>query len=124
VRIRCLAPNSHLVVYFEIVGGEDPPAQHAFYASLFGWSMAPVASTGDAYALVDAAGIPGGVGSFGTEHSYVTVYVHADDPAAALERAASLGAEVVAPAREVAPGVVAGLFRDPAGHMVGVMRRA
>lgn len=111
------------VVYFEIVGGADPAAQHAFYGDLFGWELAPVESTGDAYALVDGAGIAGGVGAFQGGPSYVTVYVHADDPAAALERATELGAEVVAQAREVAPGVVAGIFRDPAGHMVGVMRR-
>ena len=111
------------VVYFEIVGGEDPAAQHAFYAELFGWEVSPVASTQDAYALVDGAGIAGGVGAFQGGPSYVTVYVHADDPSAALDRARGLGAEVLMEAREVSPGVVAGMFRDRAGHMVGVMRR-
>ena len=72
---------------------------------------------------MDGAGIAGGVGAFQGAPSYVTVYVHADDPAAALERAKALGAEVLMEAREVSPGVVAGMFRDPAGHMVGVMRR-
>jgi predicted enzyme related to lactoylglutathione lyase len=111
------------VVYFEIVGGGDPAAQHAFYRELFGWEVTPVESTGNQYALVDGAGIAGGVGAFQGGPSYVTVYVHADDPAAALERARGLGAEVVMEAREVAPGVMAGMFRDRAGHMVGVMRR-
>jgi uncharacterized protein len=111
------------IVYFEIVGGADPAAQRAFYGQLFGWDLQPVESTGDSYALVDGAGIAGGVGAFQGGPSYVTVYVHADDPAAALERAKELGAEVVMEAREVSPGIVAGMFRDPAGHMVGVMRR-
>jgi uncharacterized protein len=111
------------IVYFEIVGGGDPAAQHAFYRDLFGWDVAPVESTGDSYALVDGAGIAGGVGAFQGGPSYVTVYVHADDPAAALERARELGAEILMEAREVSPGVTAGMFRDPAGHMVGVMRR-
>src|SRR4051812_14278708 len=111
------------VVYFEIVGGEDPAAQREFYSGLFGWELAPVESTGDSYALVDGAGIAGGVGAFQGGPSYVTVYVHADDPAAALEKARELGAEVVMEAREVSPGVTAGMFRDPAGHMIGVMRR-
>ena len=111
------------VVYFEIVGGEDPAAQQAFYRDLFGWQVTPVESTGNSYALVDGAGVAGGVGAFAGGPSYVTVYVHADDPAAALERGRSLGAEVLMEAREVSPGVVAGMFRDPAGHMVGVMRR-
>ena len=112
------------VVYFEIVGGEDAAAQHRFYAALFGWEVTPIESTGGSYASVEGAGIAGGVGAFQGGPSYVTVYVHADDPAAALERARSLGAEVLMEAREVSPGVVAGMFRDPAGHMVGVMRRA
>jgi predicted enzyme related to lactoylglutathione lyase len=111
------------IVYFEIVGGEDPAAQRDFYGALFGWDLAPVESTGNSYALVDGAGIAGGVGAFQGGPSYVAVYVHADDPAAALARAAELGAEVVMPATEVSPGVTAGMFRDPAGHMVGVMRR-
>jgi predicted enzyme related to lactoylglutathione lyase len=111
------------VVYFEIVGGGDPAAQRAFYGALFGWRLDPVESTGNSYALVDGAGIAGGVGAFQGGSSYVTVYVHADDPAAALEKARDLGAEVVMEAREVSPGVTAGMFRDPAGHMVGVMRR-
>src|SRR4051812_36382752 len=110
------------VVYFEILGGDDPAAQQSFYRDLFGWQVTPVA--GESYGVVDGAGVAGGVGSFGTEHSYVTVYVHADDPAAALTRAAELGAEVVVPAREVSPGVVAGMFRDPAGHVIGVMKGA
>ncbi len=117
------SPVGEPVVYFEIVGGEDPAAQQAFYADLFGWEVKPVASTGDAYALVEGAGIAGGVGAFQGSPSYVTIYVHADDPAVALARARRLGAEVLMEAREVAPGVVAGMFRDPAGHMVGVMRR-
>lgn len=111
------------IVYFEIVGGGDPSAQREFYGSLFGWELALVESTGNSYALVEGAGIAGGVGAFQGGPTYVTVYVHADDPASALERAKDLGAEVVMEAREVSPGVVAGMFRDPAGHMVGVMRR-
>ena len=110
------------VVYFELVGG-DGPAQQAFYRELFGWDVSPVESTGGTYAEVGGAGIAGGVGAFQGGPSYVMVYVHADDPAAALERARSLGAEVLMEAREVSPGVVAGMFRDPTGHMVGVMRR-
>jgi predicted enzyme related to lactoylglutathione lyase len=112
------------VVYFEIVGGEDAAAQHAFYAELFGWEVTPVESTGGSYATVRGAGIGGGVGAFQGGPSYVAVYVEADDPAAALERARALGAEVLMEPREVSPGVVAGMFRDPAGHMVGVMKGA
>ena len=115
---------AHPIAYFEIVGGDDPAVQQRFYTELFGWQVDPVESTGDAYARVTGAGVAGGIGAFQGGPSYVTVYVQADDPAAALERARALGAEVVMEAREVSPGVTAGMFRDPAGHMVGVMKGA
>src|SRR3954454_25375707 len=114
---------SATIVYFEIVAGGDPADQRAVYGELFGWNVAHVESNGISYARADGAGIAGGIGAFQGGPSYVTVYVHADDPAAALERARELGAEVIMEAREVSPGVTAGMFRDPAGHMVGVMRR-
>ena len=77
------------VVYFEIVGG-DGPAQQRFYRDLFGWNVKPVESTGDTYARVDGAGLDGGVGAFPGAPNYVTVYVRASDPAAALRRAEEL----------------------------------
>ena len=111
------------VAYFEIIGGE-PATQHAFYEALFGWQLAPIESTGGSYARVTGAGVDGGVGAFQGGPGYVTVYVHADDPAAALERAVELGATEVKPAREVSPGITAAIFRDPAGNLIGLMAGA
>jgi predicted enzyme related to lactoylglutathione lyase len=110
------------VRYFEIVGG-DGPAQQAFYRDLFGWDPEPIASTGGTYARVtaDAAGVEGGVGAFQGGPAYVTVYVQADDPAAALQRAEALGATVVMGPQEVRPGVTVAMFRDPAGNAVGLI---
>ena len=110
------------VVYFEIVGG-DADAQQAFYADLFGWTLAPVDSTGGVYARVGAAqaGIEGGVGAFPGAPNYVTVYVQAKDPAAALARAVERGGSVLMEPREVREGVTVAMFRDPAGNAVGLI---
>jgi predicted enzyme related to lactoylglutathione lyase len=108
------------VVYFEIVGG-DGQAQQAFYGELFGWQVDPVASTGGTYGRVAGAGIDGGVGAFAGSPGYVTVYVRAEDPAAALERAEALGATRIMEPREVQPGVTVAMFRDPAGNAVGLI---
>ncbi|MEA2293048.1 MAG: uncharacterized protein QOE86_687 [Solirubrobacteraceae bacterium] len=110
------------VVYFEIVGG-DAGAQQAFYADLFGWSLDPVASTGGAYARVKPSetGIEGGVGAFPGAPNYVTVYIRAKDPAAALARAQELGGTTLMEPREVREGVTVAMFRDPAGNAVGLI---
>jgi predicted enzyme related to lactoylglutathione lyase len=108
------------VVYFEIVGGEGE-AQQAFYRDLFGWTMAPVDSTGGAYARTSSAGVEGGIGAFPEAPSYVTVYVRAKDPAAALDRAEALGGTRLMEPREVAAGVTVAMFRDPAGNAVGLI---
>src|SRR4051812_19846604 len=108
------------VVYFEIVGG-DGEGQQGFYRELFGWNLTPVDSTGGGYARVSAAdaGLEGGVGAFPGAPNYVTVYVQARDPAAALERARSLGGSTLMEPREVRPGITVAMFRDPAGNAVG-----
>jgi predicted enzyme related to lactoylglutathione lyase len=110
------------VVYFEIVGG-DAEQQQTFYADLFGWTLAPVESTGGAYARAAAAdaGLEGGVGAFPGAPNYVTVYVRAKDPAAALARAHELGGTTLMEPREVREGVTVAMFRDPAGNAVGLI---
>src|SRR3954471_20826684 len=113
------------VTYFEILGN-DGDLLAGFYRDLFGWDVTPV-EEGGGYARVGTGGedaIDGGIGGFPQAPSYVTVYVHADDVAAALARANELGATTVMPPREVAPGTETALFADPEGHIVGIMRRA
>ena len=111
------------VVYFEIMGG-DGDALGRFYGELFGWRMEPVESSGGGYRLAytDAgSGIDGGLGSFPGAPSYVTVYVRVGDLDAAVERAQALGATVLAPPREVAPGTHAAVLTDPEGHTIGLL---
>ena len=111
------------VVRFEIMGGDGEELSR-FYGELFGWRMEPVEGSGGGYRLAhtDAGtGIDGGLGSFPGAPSYVTVYVQVQDLEAAVERARALGATVVAPPREVAPGTRTAVLTDPAGHMIGVI---
>ena len=111
------------VVRFEIMGG-DGEAMGRFYGELFGWRFETVESSGGGYRLAqtDAArGIDGGIGSFPGVPSYVTVYVEVQDLDASVERARALGATVVAPPREVAPGTRTAVFTDPDGHLVGMI---
>ena len=110
------------IVHWEIMG-PDGDALNAFYSELFGWSGTAVAGM-DGYHLVDAdqAGVGGAVGQSSDEiPNYVTVYIEVDDADEYLTRAIEGGGSLVMPRTEVAGTVTFGLFRDPAGNMVGVV---
>lgn len=110
------------IVHWELMG-PDGDKLAAFYSELFGWK-AQATPGFDNYNMVSAddAGIGGAVGS-GNEHmpSYQTVYVEVDSIDEHLGKAAANGATTVME-RTVVPGMVAfGLFKDPAGNLVGVV---
>ena len=111
------------VVYFEVLGG-DSQRLRDFYGAMFGWTVAPVESTGGAYGRVSAgdAGIEGGIGAFPGAPSYVTFYVRTDDLEGAVARAGELGGRTVMEPRSVDGTVEVALIEDPDGHMVGLMR--
>ncbi len=111
------------VVYFEVLGG-DAQRLHDFYGQLFGWTVAPVESTGGGYGRVgpEDAGIHGGIGAFPGAPSYVTFYVQADDIEAAVARANELGGRTVMAPRSADGKVETALIEDPDGHMIGLIR--
>ncbi len=114
------------VVHFEIMGA-DGEALQRFYGGLFGWRIEPVEETQGGYRIVhtDAGrGIDGGLGAFPGAPAYTTVYVHVDDLDAAVAQAQELGGTVLAPPREVSPGVFSAILRDPEGHVIGLIRGA
>lgn len=116
------------VVHFEVIG-RDGPALQRFYSELFDWQM----DTGNAmkYGIVpregntnpDGAGIGGGVAQ-GPEGypGHVTFYVEVPDVEAALAKAESLGGTRTMGPQEVMPGLVVGLFTDPEGHTIGMVK--
>jgi predicted enzyme related to lactoylglutathione lyase len=114
------------VVHFEINSAAAPELAQ-FYAEAFEWNLE---TDGPEYTQIrtegvcagtGAPGIDGGIGLSEPGDDFVTVYVQVPDVAEALQRVVALGAEVDKPATE-AGRVVIGIFRDPAGNRIGLVR--
>src|SRR3954453_11717839 len=122
------------VVHFEVVG-KDFEKLKSFYSEVAGWSYDTPPGAGQEgvppYAMVpregntnpDGAGIGGGVG-VGPEgyDGHVTFYIEVPDVETALTKAGSLGGSRVMGPDEVMEGLVIGLFNDPEGHVIGVVK--
>jgi uncharacterized protein len=118
------------VVHFEVIGRDGGRLQ-SFYGELFDWRID--ASNPMGYGIIareenldpDGVGIGGGVGS-GPEgyDGHATFYVGVPDVEAALAKAESLGGSRMMGPETVMEGVEIGLFNDPEGHVVGVVRSA
>ena len=117
------------VVHFEIIG-QDGKKLIDYYSELFGWDID--ASNPMGYGLVqregntnpDGIGIGGGVGG-GPEgyEGHTMFYVEVPDVEAGLAKAESLGGTRVMGTDEVpGMGIVLGHFRDPEGHLVGLVQ--
>ncbi|HYN52983.1 MAG TPA: VOC family protein [Thermoleophilaceae bacterium] len=116
------------VVHFEIIG-KDGETLRNYYSELFGWEMN--ADNPMNYGTVqregntnpDGIGIGGGIG-VGPEgyDGHVTFYVEVPDVEAALAQAESLGGSRMMGPMEPTEGVQIGLFNDPEGRTVGVVR--
>ena len=116
------------VVHFEITG-TDGPALQSFYAELFAWNID--ANNPMGYGVVsrddnlnpEGIGIGGGI-SGGPEGypGHVTVYVEVPDVEASLATAESLGGTRMMGPEEVMEGLEIGLFTDPEGHTIGLMK--
>ncbi len=118
------------VVHFEVVG-KDAEELRRYYSDLFGWEFdadnpmnyGVVQREGNTNA--DGVGIGGGVGT-GPEGypGHVTFYVEVPDVESALAKAESLGGSRMMGPDKVMEGVEIGLFNDPEGHLVGVVKSA
>jgi uncharacterized protein len=118
------------VVHFEVIG-KDAARLQSYYADLFGWEID--ANNPMNYGLVqreqnvnpDGIGIGGGVGAGPEGYSgHVTFYVEVPDVEAALAKAESLGGSRMMGPEKVMDQVELGLFTDPEGHVVGVVKAA
>jgi uncharacterized protein len=116
------------VVHFEIIG-KDPEKLQSYYSELFGWEfdadnpMNYGIVQRDANVSDDGVGIGGGVGS-GPEgyDGHVTFYIGVPDVEAALAKAESLGGSRMMGPDKVMEDVEIGLFNDPEGHVIGVVK--
>jgi predicted enzyme related to lactoylglutathione lyase len=116
------------VVHFEIIG-KDGERLRSYYSELFGWDIdadnpmnyGMVSRDGNVSA--EGVGIGGGVAA-GPEGypGHVTVYVEVPDVEAALAKAESLGGSRMMGPDKVTEDLEIGLFNDPEGHVIGVMR--
>jgi predicted enzyme related to lactoylglutathione lyase len=116
------------VVHFEVIG-KDAGKLQSYYSDLFGWEID--ADNPMSYGVVqregntnaDGVGIGGGVGA-GPEgyDGHVTFYVEVPDVEAALAKAESLGGSRMMGPDKVMEGVEIGLFNDPEGNVVGVVK--
>jgi predicted enzyme related to lactoylglutathione lyase len=116
------------VVHFEIMG-KDGEKLRSYYSELFGWKID--ADNPMNYGIVqrdgnttgDGIGIGGGVGAAPEGYDgHVTFYVEVSDVEAALARAESLGGSRMMGPHKVPDGPEIGLFNDPEGHPVGVVK--
>jgi uncharacterized protein len=118
------------VVHFEVIG-KDADKLRSYYSELFGWEFD--ANNPMNYGTVqreqnvnaDGVGIGGGVGP-GPEgyDGHVTFYVEVPDVEASLAKAESLGGSRVMGPEKVAEDTEIGLFNDPEGHIVGLVKSA
>jgi predicted enzyme related to lactoylglutathione lyase len=116
------------IVHFEVTG-TDSAALHSFYGQMFDWNID--ANNPMGYGIVqreenlsaDGIGIGGGIAK-GPEGygGHVTFYVQVPDVEAALAQAESLGGSRMMGPEKVAEGVEIGLFGDPEGHVIGLIK--
>ena len=124
------------VVHFEVVG-QDGKKLIDYYSQLFGWEID--ASNEMGYGIVsregntnaEGAGIGGGVfgmsghGGGGSGEGHVTFYVEVPSVEEALVTAESLGgSRVMGPDTVPGGGPTLGQFRDPEGHLIGLVQSA
>jgi uncharacterized protein len=118
------------VVHFEILGN-DVDQLKSYYSQLFGWeidSNNPInygLVPRDGNVSADGTGIGGGVGQAPEGYpGHVTFFVEVPDVEAALTKAESLGGSRMMGPEKVMEQVEIGLFRDPEGHLIGVVKAA
>jgi predicted enzyme related to lactoylglutathione lyase len=118
------------VVHFEVIGQDGEKLQR-YYSELFGWEIQ--ADNPMKYGIVgrdgnvgrDGVGIGGGVGQGPDGYAgHVTFYVAVPDVEEALQKAESLGGERVMGPENIMDMVTLGQFKDPEGHIVGVVQEA
>jgi predicted enzyme related to lactoylglutathione lyase len=121
------------VVHFEVMG-KDGDKLRSFYSDLFDWKID--ADNQMNYGMVSrednldqGIGIGGGIGAMpeggqGPDigEGHVTFYVSVDDVEAAMQKAESLGGSRVMGPMQVPEGPEIGLFKDPEGHAIGVVK--
>lgn len=117
------------VVHFEVIG-KDGDRLQGYYAELFGWEVD--AGNPMKYGIVKGEDNPSEMGSIGGGiatgpdgyEGHVTFYVGVSDIEAALQKAEELGGTRVMGPEKVMDQVELGQFKDPEGHLIGLVRNS
>ena len=116
------------VVHFEIIGN-DAEKLRGYYSELFGWEfnadnpMNYGTVDREANTNADGIGIGGGIGPAPEGYDgHVTFYIEVPDVEASLAKAESLGGSRMMGPEKVMEGIEIGLFNDPEGRTVGVVK--
>jgi uncharacterized protein len=118
------------VVHFEVLA-KDGDKLKGYYAELFGWQIDSNNPMGygtvdrEANMNADGVGIGGGIGPAPEGYDgHVTFYVEVPDVEAALANAERLGGTRMMGPDQVMEGLEIGLFNDPEGHLIGLVKSA
>jgi uncharacterized protein len=118
------------VVHFEVLA-KDGDKLKSYYAELFGWQIDSNNPMGygivdrDSNVNADGVGIGGGIGPSPEGYDgHVTFYVEVPDVDATLANAERLGGTRMMGPDQVMEGLEIGLFNDPEGHLIGLVKSA
>ncbi|HEX8857285.1 MAG TPA: VOC family protein [Thermoleophilaceae bacterium] len=116
------------VVHFEITGKDGAKLQ-SYFADLFGWEID--ANNPMGYGVIQREGntSPAGIGIGGGIATgpqgypgHVTFYVEVPDVEASLSKAEQMGGKRMMGPEKVMEGIEIGLFTDPEGHVIGLIK--
>lgn len=111
------------VSHFEIIG-KDGEGLKKFFGELFDWKIDSNNPMNYGIVKAEEDGIGGGIGSVMQEGSdgYATFYVEVDNVQNYLDKAVKLGGSIAVPETVVPNMVTFGMFKDPEGNLVGVVK--
>ena len=114
--------SDHSIVHIEF-STKDRKVSKKFYGDIFGWKFLDydemnytTFETGD--------GVGGGFSPVSKDNpaGTVIVHIHTDDVTATLQKIKAAGGTVVLPETDIPNTGKYGLFRDPAGNLVGLFK--
>ena len=111
------------VVHFEIIG-KDGDGLKKFFGELFDWKIDSNNPINYGIVKGETGGIAGGIGSVMQEgeNGHATFYVEVDNVQNYLDKSVKLGGSIAVPETVIPNMVTFGMFTDPEGHLVGVVK--
>ena len=111
------------VVHFEIVG-KDGEGLKKFFSQLFDWDIDSNNPMNYGMVAGEEGGIGGGISSVMKDESkgHATFYVEVDDVDVSLRKAEQLGGKIAAPETVIPDMVTFGMFKDPEGNLIGLVK--